>query len=431
MRWRAFHSERTQLSERHAERQNNRAGAIVAVIARVTGAVVLWLIAFVVADVQTATDVDDAIAEVGRVLAPEPYLSAVVLAGGLAAARWGAKSSVLFGMLTVAVGFLGLAFAANYWLVMFLMGLLGFGTAFAFAPMVALLATWYPDKRGLVIGCMTSGVGVSILVSGVLVPFLFSVFGELGWRVSWGVFAGAALLVATLIGLFVRNPPKAAASATGSLPSDDKWRIYRNPRVLIVATTYGIIGLGYIVQTVFMISFMVESGHSEATAGRFMAMMGLMSIAAGPFWGWVSDFWGRGNALSMCIFLVIAGMALPLIDQTLPYFFVHYLVMGASVNGLFAMIQTSATDQVAPRYIPIAFSFATLFFAFGQFLGPAIAGWLIETTGGFTAAFSFTFIVLSVGFCLTLLIRRFPKEWAVGEPQAVPVQSPETSGTVK
>ena len=336
-----------------------------------------------------------------------------VLAGGLAAARWGARASILFGMLTVAAGFLGLTVAVNFWLVMLLMGLLGFGTAFAFAPMVALLATWFPEKRGLVIGCMTSGVGIGILISGVMVPYLLATFGDQGWRVSWGMFAGAALLVAALIGLFVRNPPQASASSDGGLPSDEKWRIYRNPRVLIVASTYGIIGLGYIIQTVFMVSFMVESGHSAAIAGRFMAMMGLMSIAAGPLWGWVSDLWGRGNALAMSIFLVILAMGLPLIGQTLPHFFVHFLIMGASINGLFAMIQTSATDQVAPRYIPIAFSFATLFFAVGQFLGPAIAGWLIETTGSFTTAFGFTFVVLSVGFALTLLIRRFPKGLAV------------------
>lgn len=339
-----------------------------------------------------------------------------VLAGGLAAARWGAKASIMFGMLTVVAGFVGLAIATNLWLVTLLMGLLGFGTAFAFAPMVALLATWFPEKRGLVIGCMTSGVGIGVLVSGVLVPFLLSTFGAQGWRVSWGMFAGVALLVALMIGLFVRNPPAAAANAAGDLPSEQKWLIYRNPRVLIVATTYGIIGMGYITQTVFMISFMVESGHSEAIAGRFMAMMGLLSIAAGPLWGWVSDLWGRGNALALSIFLVIVAMSLPLIGQTLPYFFFHFLVMGFSINGLFAMIQTSATDQVAPRYIPIAFSFATLFFAVGQFLGPAIAGWLIETTGGFTAAFSLTLLVLSAGFGLTLLIRRFPKELAVGEP---------------
>lgn len=340
-----------------------------------------------------------------------------VLAGGLAAARWGPRASILFGMLTVASGFVGLVFAANFWVIMALMGLLGFGTAFAFAPMVALLATWFPDKRGLVIGCMTSGVGLGVLVSGVLVPALFSAFGEQGWRVSWAVFAGAALFVSAMIALFVRNPPQATASATGNLPSDEKWLIYRNPRVLIVACTYGIIGLSYIVQTVFMVSFMVENGHNESTAGSYMAMMGLLSIAAGPLWGWLSDFWGRGNALATSIFLVILAMSLPLIGQTLPYFFFHFLVMGISINGLFAMIQTSATDQVAPRYIPIAFSFATLFFAIGQFLGPAFAGWLIETTGGFTAAFGFTLIALSVGFALTLLIRRFPKELAVGEPK--------------
>ena len=339
-----------------------------------------------------------------------------VLAGGLAAARWGAKASVLFGMLTVAAGFTGLTIASHYWLVLGLMGLLGFGTAFAFAPMVSLLATWFPEQRGLVIGYMTSGVGVGILTTGMLVPYLFDVFGDQGWRVSWGVFAGAALSVALMIGLFVRNPPKSLTSTAADMSPGEKWRIYRNPRVLIVATTYGIIGLGYIVQTVFMVSFMVESGHNEAMAGRFMAMMGLLSIAGGPLWGWLSDHWGRGNALAACIFLVLVAVALPISGQTLPHFFFHFLIMGASVNGLFALIQTSATDQVAPRYIPIAFSFATLFFAVGQFMGPAVAGWLIETTGGFRAAFSFTFVVLSVGFGLTLLIRRFPGEWAVGEP---------------
>ncbi|MFZ2289734.1 MAG: YbfB/YjiJ family MFS transporter [Halopseudomonas yangmingensis] len=336
-----------------------------------------------------------------------------VLAGGLAAARWGARASVLFGLLTVALGFVGLALAGNFWLITLLMGLLGFGTAFAFAPMVSLLAGWYPEQRGLVIGCMTSGVGIGILASGLLVPALIEQFAALGWRVSWGVFAAAALCVAAMVALFVQNPPQAPASAAGELPSAQKWLIYRNPRVLIVATTYGIIGMGYIIQTVFMVSFMVESGHSAAVAGRYMAMMGLMSIAAGPLWGWVSDFTGRGTALAMSIFLVILAMLLPLIGQGLSLFFLHFLLMGASVNGLFALIQTSATEQVAPRYIPIAFSFATLFFAVGQFLGPAIAGWLIEITGGFTAAFSLTVAVLSVGFGLTLLIRRFPAGPAV------------------
>lgn len=339
-----------------------------------------------------------------------------VLAGGVAAVRWGARAAIVFGLLSVAVGFAGLSMVSAYPLLMALMALLGFGTAFSFAPMVSLLATWFPSKRGLVIGCMTSGVGAGMLLVGLLVPWLYGIFGDTGWRVGWGLFGVTALVVALLVMIFVRNPPLAAAGAHERPPSADKWLIYRHPRLIMVATVYGIIGLTYIVQAVFMVSFMVESGFPEATAGQYLAMMGLLSILAGPLWGMASDYLGRGNALTATMVLVTVAMTLPLLDQSLLTFFLHFLLMGLSVNGLFVLIQACSTDQVAPRYIPIAFSFVTVLFAIGQLLGPAVAGWLIEFTGDFRIGFGFTVGALLVGAVLTLRIRRFPRAWAVGEP---------------
>ena len=55
----------------------------------------------------------------------------------------------------------------------------------------------------------------------------------------------------------------------------------------------------------------------------------------------------------------------------------------------------------------------TVFFAGGQFLGPAIAGWLIEATGGFRLAVAFTCLALLVGLYLAQKIRRFPAGLAV------------------
>ena len=98
--------------------------------------------------------------------------------------------------------------------------------------------------------------------------------------------------------------------------------------------------------------------------------------------------------------------------QTLPAFFLHFLLFGLAINGSFTMVQAASTDQVGPRYIPLAFSFATLFFAGGQFIGPAIAGWLIEA-GGFRAALAFTCVALATGIYLSRRIRAFPKELAV------------------
>ncbi|MCH8506442.1 MAG: MFS transporter [Ectothiorhodospiraceae bacterium] len=339
-----------------------------------------------------------------------------VLAGGAAAVRWGARRTVVFGLLTVTIGFAGLSVASAYPLLLVLKALLGFGTAFSFAPMVSLLAAWFPERRGFVIGCMTAGVGVGTLIIGFLVPWLHTQFGETGWRISWAFFAAVAIAVTLLIVTVLRDPPNTRTAPNQRPPSADKWQIYRHPRVLIVATAYGLIGLTYIVQVVFMVSFMVESGHSERTAGQLLPMMGLLAVASGPAWGVLSDSWGRANALATAMVLVTAAMALPLLGQTLLFFFLHFLIMGCALNGTFALAQAISTDQVAPRYIPIAFSFATVFFAAGQFVGPAIAGWLIETTGDFRPAFLFTTVGLAVGTFICFRVRRFPREWAVGEP---------------
>lgn len=336
-----------------------------------------------------------------------------VLAGGVAASRWGSRRAVLLGLAAVTLGFAGLALASKYWLIVVLMALLGFGTAFTFAPMISLLATWYPEQRGLVIGCMSAGIGAGMFIIGLLVPWLYTLFGTNGWRVTWGVFAATAAVAMLLVFMVVRDPPLAHSDASARPPSADKWLIYRNSRVLTVATVYGIVGLTYIVQAIFMISFMVDSGFSEATAGWMMAMMGLLSMASGPLWGRLSDVLGRANALTGAMSLVTVAMLLPLFAQSLPVFFVHFFLMGCAVNGMFTMIQAASTDQVAPRYIPIAFSFVTLFFAGGQFIGPAMAGWLIEWSGSFEIAIASTCVWLIVGLYLTQRIRRFPPGLAV------------------
>jgi MFS family permease len=336
----------------------------------------------------------------------------LVLPGGVAAARWGPRKAVLGGLTLLTMGLAGLAFASNHGVVMALMFLLGTGTAFCFAPMLSLLATWYPRRRGLVIGFMTAGVGAGLFLAGILVPWLTGLFGDNGWRVVWGVFACVAAAVAVLVLLKVSDPPPQQGDGDERPPASEQWRIYRNGRVLIAGMVYGIIGMVYIIQGLFMVSFAEASGISSTTAGWLFAMSGLLSVLFGPLWGLLSDSWGRPITLLLCMTLVTVGMAIPLVSQTLPMFFLHFFLFGIAITGAFTMIQATSTDQVGQRYIPIAFSYVTIFFAFGQFLGPAVAGWLIQVEG-FEAAVAFTCAMLLLGLYLSSRIRRFPKGLAI------------------
>ena len=335
-----------------------------------------------------------------------------ILPGGMAAARWGARRAVIGGLLLVTSGFVGLALAHSATLIAALMLALGVGTAFCFAPMLALVATWFPRRRGMMIGYMTAGIGVGLFLAGMLVPWLIRIFGSPGWRVGWGSFAVVAGATIVLVLIGVRDPPTPQGVDDKKAAAADRWLVYRNPRVNMIGMAYGVIGMSYIVQAIFMVSFAEASGLSGSTAGRLFAMSGLLSVVTGPMWGRLSDSWGRGNTLLLTIGLVTLAMAIPILSQSLLAFFVHFLLFGCTVNGCFTMVQAASTDHVQERHIPIAVSYATLFFAGGQFLGPAMAGWLIEH-GGFRWAFGATCAALLLGILLSQRIRTFPREPAI------------------
>lgn len=343
------------------------------------------------------------------------YLATVMLAG-VAARRWGARNTVLAGLSTVSVGFVGLALASAYPPLLGLMALLGVGTALTYTPLISLLAAWFPGQRGLVIGLATSGVGLGLFLVGVLVPGLTAWRGDEGWRWVWGLFAVTGVAVCGLAAAFLRDPPQpsAALPAAGMKGAGEEGRgVYRNPRLVTVGLVYGVVGLTYIVQTTFMVSFMLRQGLTHDRAGQLVAVNGLLSVFSGVAWGWLSDRLGRGASLTLSLGLVLLATLAPVLWPVPAVFTLHYVLLGCTVTGLFTLIQAAGTEQVPARDVPLALSYVTLFFAAGQFLGPALAGGLIERTGRFQMVFALSSAALLAGLALTFRIRAFSRR---GQP---------------
>ncbi|MGM0571977.1 MFS transporter [Marinobacter sp.] len=325
---------------------------------------------------------------------------ALLMVAGVFASRYGGKQAILIGLGFAAIGFTGMALSGSYLLSMVMMAFLGFGTAFGYTPLISLLGSWYPEKRGAVIGFANGGVGLGLFIAGVLVPWLTTAWPESGWRLVWGVFAMAAVTVSIVVALFLRNPPGAGGSGGPDDPVPAaRSGVYRNPHVINVGLIYGIVGLTYIVQTIFMFSFAIESGVPALTAGRMASLMGLLGLVAGPFWGWISDRIGRSNSLVLCMAFSAGAMALPVLSPTLPAFAAHFFILGLCVSGLFTSVLAASTETVHPRLAPVAVSFVTLFFAVGQLIGPAAAGVIIEVAG-FARVFTITSSLMAFGVLL-------------------------------
>jgi len=328
------------------------------------------------------------------------YLCAVLL-GGVAAKKWGGKRTILFGLSLLIAGFCGLAGSPNFLLGLLFMFLLGIGTAFIFTPLVAILTGWFPLQRGLVIGFMNGGAGLGILFVGLLVPALGQSFPETGWRITWAIFAAVGLLVLLQTVFFLRNAPVREADA--QLPEKEERssslkNVYLNREVLLLAVIYAILGITYITQNVFIMSYMLDAGLDSVLAGQLVMINGVLSIFSAPLWGALSDRIGRKKALLLATGLNLLATLFPVVYPSAFSFACNSILIGAIGTGLFTLIQALSTEQVAPRDAPIAFSYVTLFYASGQLVGPAAAGWVIDHFGGFSRAFfcSSLFILLSL-----------------------------------
>jgi MFS family permease len=331
------------------------------------------------------------------------YIS-VLLYAGVFAGRYGGRRAILLGLMFAFTGFTGMGLSSHYsWQMLFMVSL-GFGTAFTFTPLISLLGGWYPERRGTVIGFANSGVGIGMLVSGALVPALTENNPVDGWRHVWLVFAASAAFTGLLLAVLLRNPPRVthASSLKQGLLT-----VYRSPHVLIIGLIYGVVGLTYIVQTLFMYSFALDAQVPSITAGRLVAMMGFISVFAGPGWGMAADKIGHANALVICMFLAMLANLLPVICPYTPAFAVHYFLIGVSISGLFTSILAASTTTVPAQLAAMAVSFVTVFFALGQLIGPAVAGVLIEWQQDFRLSFALCSVLLLLGMLLSHHSRRF------------------------
>ncbi|WP_348765891.1 MFS transporter [uncultured Salinisphaera sp.] len=339
------------------------------------------------------------------------YLALVMVAGALAARR-GGRVSILLGLVCVIVGFAGLSMTSEYVPLLGLMSLLGIGTAFAYTPLISLIGTWFPARRGLVIGLLNSGVGTGMMSAGWIVPYMTQLDADRGWRWVWALFAAVAVaaLLATLA--FVQNPPR--PGLRGRAPSAAERRaarraVFRDPRVVIVGLVYGIVGLTYIVQAIFMYSYALAADIDAHVAGALAAFMGMLGIVFGPVWGSLSDRLGRGQSLTLSMAMAFVSTLLPVLSPTLFGFAAHYLILGVAVTGMFTSSLAASTEWVNADQAPLAVSYVTLFFATGQLLGPTAAGWLIGDTEAFRLTFGVSTGLILLGVLLSIQLTRMSK----------------------
>ena len=301
------------------------------------------------------------------------------------------------------------------------LALAGLGNALG-QPAINLLVVRTVDghRLGLVMALKQSGMPTAALLGGLAVP---AIALTVGWRATFGIAAGLALITLLLL----RSSDPASAGAAGRMPADPTdggatisggaARPDQGPLALSLMALVGVLGGGAANIVVgYLVSGAVDADIAPGPAGLLLTVGSALGVGSRLAHGWLVDR-GRVDALPRVMVLLAIGLAGALglaAHQPAAYLLATPLVFagGWAWPGLFNLVVVQAN-----RSAPAAATGVTQTGVYvGSVIGPIGAGALIERAG-YPAAWLMAAVALGGAAAATLAVRA---SMAEVEPSAVP-----------
>lgn len=347
----------------------------------------------------------------------------IALAGGMLASRFGPRKVIAFSLLAVGVTMFLTGLSGGFWTAFLWRTLTGMGSGGSNVPVMGLLAAWVARKRrGLAMGAAVAGSSLGVFATGVIIPFIIDSGGNQAWRKAWFIL-GIITVIAGIAAwrIFCDSPEMKNLAPLGfrKFPRDEKlnsvttqskeplaWRrVFNSGVVWHMALIYATYGFSYIIYVVFYAKYLEsELGYSSDKAAFLWKMIGLLSIACGLIWGWISDHIGRKWGLFLVSLLQGGAYLIFAKWQTGEGVLLSTVIFGLTAWSIPAIMAAACGDRLGARMAPAALGLITLFLGIGQVAGPAAAGRIADLKGTFAPALMMAAAAAWFGAILSLFL---------------------------
>jgi OFA family oxalate/formate antiporter-like MFS transporter len=340
------------------------------------------------------------------------------LVGGRIQDRRGPRPVALGGGILYAVGIILASLVGSpdqLWLLVLTYGVMGgIGLGAAYITPIAMLAKWFPDRRGLITGIAVAGFGFGAVVTA---PVAKTLLAGTDRKPSVFLPLGIAYLVAVLLGAsFFRNPPSGyrvpgfTPATTGQAVAGT--RVYtlsealRTPQwylltaILALNTTCGIAFISQASDAAQAIA-----GVGAATAATLVGILGLFNGGGRVFWAWLSDRIGRMTAfLGMLGLQAVCFVILPHAAAFALFALLAALVYLAYGGG-FGTMPATAADFFGTPNAGAVYGAMIVAWSIGGVVGPLLTAALYESSGGYTLPFTVLAVIALVSLVLPLITK--------------------------
>jgi ACS family tartrate transporter-like MFS transporter len=315
--------------------------------------------------------------------------------------------------------------------------LLGVGEAGLFPGTILLFTYWFPDSyRARIIGSFTLALPVSVALGAPISTAILGLDGMLGVK-GWQWIYIMEAVPTVLIGLFVlfamNDRPEQAKWLTeserkwltGTLAAERRaveaggkfsvWRGMTNLKVLMLSVNYlGIVtaSLGLLLFVPQIIKSLGASNMGTGYATSLAYVCGAVSMIG---FGWLSDRLGDRRWL-LCFTCVLSTVGLVIAGATMGTWWslAGMCIATAGFYGTKGPFWAMPTMILTGAAAAGGIAFINAFGNIGGALGPAIVGWLKDTTGSYSGGLYGLAVFTGVSAVIALVSLNIPRRVGVG-----------------
>ncbi|MFB6129990.1 MAG: MFS transporter [Salinigranum sp.] len=294
------------------------------------------------------------------------------------------RAFILLGLVLLAAASGAYVFVSNYWVVLALRAVQGFGAALTIPATVALVNDLSTSRdRGGSFGVFNAfrlvGFGLGPVIAGLVV-------GVSGFDAAFLVAVAGALVSFTLVGLLISDPEETEAAAASDLSVRIRGTDHLFDPVFTLGVATVVMGLGIALFATLETQVNAQLAQPEFMFGLEFGAVTIANVLFQIPIGRASDLYGRRPFLLWGFAIMIPSTLAQGYAPTPATMLVARFVQGVSVAMVFAPALALAGDLAREGESGTKLSVLTMAFGLGTALGPLVSGLLVAY--GFVVPFA-------------------------------------------
>lgn len=323
--------------------------------------------------------------------------------------KYNPRSILLLGGFLVSIGWILSAYAPNIFVLTVTYGVIsGAGVGIAYGVPMTVISRWFPEKKGLAVGMVLIGFGLSPLITAPLARNLIENYGIMNTFRILGICFG---IIISILSFPFRYPSESGQLSlkltrntndnlsemnTSSMIKSDSFKgLYIN---FMIGTTIGLmlIGLTSSVGTELI-------GLSPKFVATLMALFAISNGIGRPIFGWITDKFSSNNAmyLSYCLIIFSAFLILLAKEGTIILYSISFSIFWFNLGGWLAIAPTSTLALFGIKDYSQNYGVVFTAYGIGAVIGVLSSGRLIDLFQDYRYVFYYVIILCLIGILTT------------------------------